>query len=573
VLAAAVCAVLLFAAAPAFAQRTLVIDRFDAEITVSQDGSISVEETIQPTFTGSWNGIYRTIPVEYRTPQGLNYTLRLTIDSVTDGSGASLKYETSRERHYRKIKIWVPGATDTTKTIVVRYRVANALRFFEEHDELYWNVTGDEWEVPIRSAAAVIRLPEGVENIRATAFTGGYGSTEKAATVTIEGSSVRVATTRELSFREGLTVVVGSNPGVIARPTAVDRARDTIFSNLLLLVPPIVFVVMWRLWSRRGRDPNLAPVITRYEPPDGMTPAELGTLVDGTPDMRDLTSTVVDLAVRGFLRIDASEDEGFFGLFSSKDYTFTLQKPRTEWAALKPHESSLLAAMFSWDSEQADFVRLSSLKNKFYKKLPGLKDQLYSMLVERGYYKARPDRVRMWYIIGGIVAGFAVTFGGITLLSWFGIQPASAIVAGVLSGLIMCIFGYFMPARTVGGTRELEKVLGFQEFLSRVEGDRLNRMVKTPEMFEKFLPYAMALGVEDSWAKAFEDIYKQPPNWYSGPGGVHGFRPSMLTSDMSRMSAVAATTMASAPRSSGGSGFGGGGSSGGGFGGGGGGGF
>jgi Predicted membrane protein (DUF2207) C-terminal domain/Predicted membrane protein (DUF2207) N-terminal domain len=572
VLAAGVGALLL-TASPAAAQRTLVIDRFDAAITVSPDGSIAVEETIQPTFTGSWNGIYRTIPVEYRTPQGLNYTLRLTIDSVTDGSGESLKYESSRERHYRKVKIWVPGATDTTKTVVVRYKVANALRFFEEHDELYWNVTGDEWDVPIAVASTTIRLPEGAANIRATAFTGGYGSTDKAATVTIEPSSVRIETTQALSFREGLTAVVGWNPGVIARPTAVDRARDTILSNLLLLVPPIVFVGMWRLWSRRGRDPALAPVQTRYEPPDAMSPAELGTLVDGTPDMRDLTSTVVDLAVRGYLRIDASEDEGFFGFFSSKDYTFTLQRPRTDWQALKPHESSLLAAMFSWNPEQADFVRLSSLKNKFYKKLPGLKDQLYSILVERGYYKARPDRVRMWYIIGGIVAGFAICFGGITLLSWFGIQPASAIVAGILSGLIICVFGYFMPARTVGGTRELEKVLGFQEFLSRVEGDRLNRMVKTPEMFEKFLPYAMALGVEDNWAKAFEDIYKQPPSWYSGPGGVHAFRPSMLTSDMNRMSAVAATTMASAPRSSGGSGFGGGGSSGGGFGGGGGGGF
>jgi uncharacterized membrane protein YgcG len=115
-------------------------------------------------------------------------------------------------------------------------------------------------------------------------------------------------------------------------------------------------------------------------------------------------------------------------------------------------------------------------------------------------------------------------------------------------------------------------VLGFQEFLSQVEGDRLNRMVKTPEMFEKFLPYAMALAVEDSWAKAFDDIYREPPRWYTGPAGVHGFRPSGLTSDLGRMSTQAASVMSSSPRSSGGSGFSGG-SSGGGFGGGGGGGF
>jgi uncharacterized membrane protein len=152
-------------------------------------------------------------------------------------------------------------------------------------------------------------------------------------------------------------------------------------------------------------------------------------------------------------------------------------------------------------------------------------------------------------------------------------QPVAGIAAGMISGIIIVLFGWFMPARTIRGTRELEKVRGFQEFLSRVETDRLDRMVKTPEMFEKFLPYAMALGVEDTWAKAFDGIYKEPPRWYSGPGGVHAFRPSTLTSNLGVMSTQAASVMASAPRSSGGSGFGGGGSSGGGFGGGGGGGF
>jgi uncharacterized membrane protein len=152
-------------------------------------------------------------------------------------------------------------------------------------------------------------------------------------------------------------------------------------------------------------------------------------------------------------------------------------------------------------------------------------------------------------------------------------QPVSAIVAGAASAIIIAAFGWHMPARTLQGTREYEKILGFQEFLSRVEGDRLERVVTTPEMFEKFLPFAMALGVEASWAKAFEGIARQPPEWYTGAAGLHTFRASTFTSDLGRMSASAASVMASAPRSSGGSGFGGGGSSGGGFGGGGGGGF
>jgi uncharacterized membrane protein len=558
---------LLLAATPAAAQRTLVIQRFDATIDVSTDGSILVEEVIAARFTGSWNGLFRTIPVQYRTPQGLNYTLRLDVQSVTDDEGRTLKYESSRERHYRKLKIWVPGAMDATRTVKLRYRVSNGLRFFEEHDELYWNVTGDEWDVPIESASADVRLPEGVSGVRATAFRGAYGSTEQSV-VSIGPESVKVETTRGLGFREGLTLVVGWNPGVVHRPTAVERSASLVYSNLPLAIPPFVFLGMLRLWRARGRDPELAPIATQYEPPHQMTPAELGTLVDGKPDMRDITATVVDLAVRGYLHIAETETEGFFGFLSSKDYTFTLKKPRSDWGVLKTHERDLLKAMFG----SGDSVSLSDLKNKFYKHLPGLRDDLYGKLVSGGFYTGRPDRVRVLYMVGGAVAGVVLAVGSATLMSAFGMQPAAGIVAGILSAIIIGFFGWFMPSRTVRGTRELEKVLGFQEFLSRVEGDRLERMVKTPEMFEKFLPYAMALGVEENWAKAFEGIYREPPSWYTGPGGVATFRPSTFANNLGVMSTQAAAVMASAPRSSGGSGFSGG-SSGGGFGGGGGGGF
>ena len=264
--ATAILALVLLTAAPAAAQRTLVIERFDATIEVSADGSIGVEEYIVARFTGSWNGIFRTIPIEYRSPQGLNYTLRLDIQSVTDDEGRSLKYESSRERHYRKLKIWVPGAANTTKTVKVIYRVANGLRFFDEHDELYWNVTGDEWEIPIESASAQVTLPSGVSGVRATAFRGAYGSTEQT-DVTIEQNGVGVKTTRGLGMREGLTIVVGWNPGVVHRPTAVERTANAVYSNLPLAIPPLVFLGMFRLWRRRGRDPELSPITTQYSRP------------------------------------------------------------------------------------------------------------------------------------------------------------------------------------------------------------------------------------------------------------------------------------------------------------------
>ncbi|HUF25145.1 MAG TPA: DUF2207 domain-containing protein [Vicinamibacterales bacterium] len=559
---------LLLAAAPAAAERTLVIESFDARIAVAADGTIVVEETIRPRYTGSWNGLYRTIPVQYKSPQGLNYTLRLDVESVTDEAGRALRYESSHERHYRKLKIWVPGAVDATKTVKVRYRVTNGLRFFEEHDELYWNVTGDEWDVPIESVAADVRLPDGASGIRATAFRGAYGSTEQAGT-SVEAGRVEVRTTRGLAFREGLTVVVGWNPGVVHRPTAVDKAADVVYGNLPLAIPPFVFAGMWWLWRARGRDPELAPIVTRYEPPGHLTPAELGTLVDGKPDMRDITATIVDLAVRGYLHIEETKNESLFGLLSNKDYRFSLKKPRESWAGLGAHERDLLAAMFGGTLES---VELSDLKDKFYKHLPGLREDLYTMLVTRGFYTGRPDRVRVLYGAAGVMIGLAIAGAGAGTMAAWGMQPVAGIVAGILSGLIIVVFGWFMPSRTIRGTREVEHVLGFQEFLSRVEADRMERTIRTPEMFERYLPYAMALNVADTWAKAFEGIYHQSPSWYTGSEGAPAFRPTVFAGSLGRMSTQAASAMASATRSSGGSGFSGG-SSGGGSGGGGGGGF
>src|SRR5688500_628050 len=130
-------------------------------------------------------------------------------------------------RSYRKLKIWVPGATDATRTVKLRYRVSNGLRFFDEHDELYWNVTGDEWEVPIESASARVRLPDGASGVRATAFRGTFGSTEQS-DVSTDPGGVHVRTTRGLGMREGLTLVVGWNPGLVHRPTAVEKEREIV---------------------------------------------------------------------------------------------------------------------------------------------------------------------------------------------------------------------------------------------------------------------------------------------------------------------------------------------------------
>ena len=562
----------VFPEALAFSTRELRIENFHSETIVMPDGTIDVTETIQAHFIGSpWHGLYRTIPVEYVTPQGLNYSLFLDVKRVTNATGQSLKYESSRERHYRKLKIFVPNADNSTQTISIEYTVSDALRFFEDHDELYWNVTGDEWDIPIQSASARIILPEGTTNIRANVFTGAYRSRAQNADVDIAGNGVEVRTRDPLHLHEGLTVAVAFDKGFVHEPTAANKLFLFFRSNWPLAIPVAAFVIMFNLWWTRGRDPRLRPIAAQYEPPNQLTPGEVGTLVDNSADMRDITASIVDLAVRGYIIIEEHQCDRMLGLMHDKDYNFIAQKDRAEWAKLKPHEQALLDGLFTTGTV-GESVSMSSLENHFYTNLPGIKSDIFSSLVADGYYARRPDSVRSTYIAAGVVVGFLLIFGGVKLAASQGMAPLAFIIAGVLTGAIICGFGWFMPAHTEQGARALEGVLGFEDFLVHVESDRFNRMIKTPEMFEKFLPFAMALGVEKNWSRAFQGIMTQPPQWYRGSYGPN-FYPMMFTSDLNSMSSRAGSVMASAPRSSGGSGFGGGGSSGGGFGGGGGGGF
>lgn len=547
-------------------ERALDIQRFDANIAVNRDGSIDVSESIKVHFIGSWNGIYRVIPVKYQTNQGVNWTIQISLVSATDEQGTALRTETSRNGSLLRYKLWVPGARDDIHTITLRYHAWNALRFFEDHDELYWNVTGNEWDVALGLATATITLPDAATGLRATAFTGTYGSTGKDAGVAIDGKTVRITMPRKLEFKEGLTAVVGWNKGAIVEPTSARRAMGFLGANWPILLPIPVLIFMLMHWNSRGRDPDRLPVSVQYEPPAGMTPAEAGTITDESVDMRDITASMVDLAVRGYLKIEEIEDSKLFGLIKEKDYVFHRLKPDSK--GLASHEQRVLTGLFSGSG---DVVKLSDLKNEFYKNLPGIRDGVMERLVEQGLYVTRPDSVRNRWRVGGVVLGAITAFGGSTMGARIGMTPLPWIVAGFGIGIIFLVIGHNMPARTVKGARALEKVLGFSEFLERVDKERFERVIKTPELFEKYLPFAMALGVDKQWAGAFKDIYTTPPNWYVG-SNMAAFNAASFSHSLSALSTSAGSAMSSAPRSSGGSGFSGG-SSGGGGGGGGGGGF
>jgi len=630
-------ALLLALAAPAAAQdSTIVIRGYDTELLVQPDGVVEVTEAIRLAFTGRWNGIVRDLSLRHNDADGRRRKLDLEVVSVTDGGGQRLRMEEEPDGWMHHLRIFIPGAHNAERAIIIRYRVRNAVRFYfaadsgavdgdgaaaetASFDELYWNVTGNAWTMPIERASARIVLPAGVRPTRWAVYTGYEGSTERNAEVRVDSARgiVTFTTTQPLADGQGMTVAAGWPPGAVAsRPTeaqhlAAVRAhrRAEALRMWPLGLPILVFGLAMRAWRRRGRDPKPESIVVGYEPPEGMTPAELGTLIDHKAEMSDVISTLVDLAVRGYVGIEEREEKHLLGLISSTEYVFHLRRPREEWTGLATHEERFLTALFSvastsgqaWGDLRAAFdearrvhqaggeldreafsarlaaagsrptetVRLEELQNRFYTSVPGIQEAIYESLQARGYYLHRPDKVKGNWIGLGIatlvLGGVAAGFGG-----ELGLAAPGALIAGAaVSAVILFFFGWVMPARTPAGARAREAALGFREFLSRVESDRYRMMITGPEMFERYLPHAMAFGVEARWSKAFDDLYREPPDWYSGTG--HGtFRPSAFTSRMSTMTSSASSTMTSSPSSSG---SGGGGSSGGGSGGGGGSGF
>jgi uncharacterized membrane protein YgcG len=292
----------------------------------------------------------------------------------------------------------------------------------------------------------------------------------------------------------------------------------------------------------------------------------VGTLIDDSTDPRDITSTIVDLAVRGYIKIEEKVDT--FLVFKKKDYVFHLLKPREQWGNdLSPHERVMLENIFAGGSE----TQLSSLKNRFYTAIPVIREDIMSALKRKGMYMLDPGSANGYSIAAAVAIVLLVA--AFWYLGWKNLFNSVPLLigSGLISALIWFLFARQMTAKTVLGARTLVAVLGFQEFMNRVDADRIKRL--PPDTFEKYLPYAMALGVEQHWAQAFADIVKDPPNWYVSQG-AYAFNPIFFSSSMHGMASDMHQVFVSAPRaSSSGSGFGsggGGGFSGGGFGGGGG---
>jgi len=560
---------LIFFVSPALAQY-FTIEKYQSDIMISEDSSVIVKETIETEFHQPRHGIYREIPFKYRDEFGKAVTTPTRVLSVTDESGKAWKYQVKKSGPIIHVRIgdakrYVGGH----QTYVITYEVENAILFFDDHDELYWNITGNHWKAPIKEASATVSLTTNVKskNLMATGFEGGYGSKEECAFETYDNSG-KFSAKRSLNMGESLTLAFGWDKGLVSPPSSWTKFLWAINprENWIFLLPVFSFFYMANRWYQKGRDPKVREsVVVMYEPPKfdnkPLIPAEVGALVDEKLDPRDITSSIVGLAVKGYIKIEEVKKEGL--VFDRTDYY--LKKVKGPDAEVSPFERELMAALFP-AALPGTFV--SDLKNKFYTNLDVLKKALFGELMRKKYFLGSPEKVRNSYIAAGVVV---IIFAVLALIFLIPNAGVKSFVVGILTGIPVLAFAKFMPAKTRAGASAYMDILGFEEFMKRAEKDRLERMADV-NLFSKFLPYAIALDVADNWAKAFEGIYQDPPDWYVSPVGFRTFSPYAFTHSLNSVTSNLGSAMFSAPRSSGGGGgFSGGGFSGGGFGGGGGG--
>ena len=529
-----------------------VINNFTATINVNRDATLDITEKIDADFGDlQKHGIYRYLPLSYKDNVGQSYNLRFKLLSVTDGNGKAWPYEVSGWST-KTIKI---GDADKTvsgqQTYNIHYQIKRGIRFLDT-DELYWNVNGNGWGVPIDKVSASVNFPAGADNIKTKCYVGAMGSENQNCTAQAQGNAAIFAASNLLPY-EGLTVVAGAPKGTLVAPTAAAKIADTLRDNSSYIIFLLSLIAFWLIWYIKGRDPGGKKTIApEFAPPEGLSPSDMGTLKDERADMLDISVGIIYLASRGFLTIKEIEKKGLFG---GKDYEFV---KKSSSASKSPFETKLMEALFGG----LDSKKLSELKNHFYTSIPGLKDQLYDDLLKCGYFATNPNMVR------GIAITLAVIIpGGLMFLSaLISGSLTAAIVSGILLVPFAVWFGMAMPRKTDKGAEALRKTRGFRMFIYTAERYRA-RFEEDKNIFSKYLPYAMVFGLTDKWAQAFKGLDINPPDWYVGHGAFNAIIfANMMTSASQNMS----STMASAPQSSGSSGFGGG-FSGGGFGGGGGG--
>lgn len=565
--------VLLFILLPAVAAAAdggWVMPRNDVVVTIEADGWVLVEETIVADFQVEKRGIIRRIPIRYEA--GLHhYELGFDLLGVTDENGNEHPIRVRKKRNSVQIRIGDAGTYLLGRQVYrLIYRVKRALLWEDDRVVLRWNAIGHEWEVPTAAASIRIVPPAGTDPALAfhDAWTGTWGSRGRDFTSSQELDGSVIYKTGALRPHEGVTIEVSLPGDVVDRPGRAQRAGLWLADNLVYALWPVVFLFCYWYWRRRGRDlGDPGSVAVQYDAPDGLSPGEVGTLVDQKVDPRDISATIVDLAVRGFLSIEQKN-----GLSKRTGEEITFHKGSTG-AQPRPHEALILDRIFA----KGDTAPMDEMTD-FHSIIPKVQKSLYDGLNKDGYFDGNPSTARGKFASLAILAVLAV-FGAAGFLQFLAlgrIFPLPLIISLVLSLVTVVVFSRSMPRRTSKGRRAWEGVAGLEEYIRRAEAGSIASSEKRG-VFERLLPFAMIFGVAHKWAKAFEGIYEASPNWYQGQGS-DPVSTAWIVSSLNSSSTQMQTSMFAPPRSSGGGsggswssgGFSGGGSSGGGFGGGGG---
>jgi uncharacterized membrane protein YgcG len=555
---------------------------FDSLIQVHPDSSMTVTETITYETGVRRRGIVREFPTTYRDAQGRTVTVGFQVLEVTrDGHPEPYHIKTVKngEKIFvgKKDHFLSPGVY----TYTIKYRTDRQLGFFEKHDELYWNVTGHGWEFPIQAAEARVLLPPGGRVLKYAAYTGRQGDKGRDCTVQPGAAEIQFKTTRPLYPGQGLTVVVAWPKGVVQAPTGLDKTgywlRDNLSSAIGILGLVLILGYYLVIWFRVGRDPAKGTIIPLFAPPKDFSPAGVRFLNNQGFDNKVMAAAVVDMAVKGYLTIEEGEEGS---LFTSR--TYTLRKKRDSYDNLSPEEMRAAASLFAGrsaielKSENHSAIKsaLDAVKESLRAKMErvlfvtnlnyflmgaGLTVAALALIVLTSQSTGEAVGSSLWLSIwtvgcaflavlvyrrwvavrgggfGKVLAAIVVTLFalpffvfevvGFGLFGWVISPVAAAAFAGMV--FVNPMFYYLLKAPTLAGRKLMDQIEGFKLFLSVAEKERLNLLnppERTPELFEKFLPYALALDVEVQWTEQFAEVMAQAeaagaaytPVWYSG---------------------------------------------------------
>jgi uncharacterized membrane protein YgcG len=621
--------VLVPALPPAAAQERIL--NFVSDVTVERNGDLLVTETIRVQAEGRQirRGIFRDFPTTYSRPDGSHVEVGFHVDTVTrDG----------KDEHWilqgqsNGVRVLIGNADVTIATgpheYVIRYRATRQIGFYPDFDELYWNATGNGWDFAIDQAEARITLPEQVPFRQNAFYTGPQGAQGKDATV-VEQRPGRIVfrTTRPLPPHNGLTVAAGWQKGLIEPPTTTQQARYWMEDNAALAVAIVGIALLLAYyalaWSKVGRDPPSGVIIPLFGPPAGMSPAATRYVDRMGFDDRCFAASIINLGVNGHLKIDgsgkkptlqhhggghavAAEEQNLEGaLFAAGDAITLVQtnhvtlgnaKTALKDALTCEYLGKLFRNNYLWSGFGLALALLMFIAILTAAVMVNRTDVLAG-LVAGGVFTfpfVMGGAVMMfkgwqrhtggtWLMIGGAIVLLLAVGIGFSVVSSYApgtanLIPAAAIfIAAAISGI-----GFsWLKAPTAVGRKTMDDIEGFRQYLGVAEEDRLNAMNppdKTPELFEHFLPYAVALDVQNAWAKKFAGVlaaagaaavanswYYGDRRWHNDPVAFADHLGSELTQTISSAS--------TAPGSSSSGGSSGGGSSGGGGGGGGGGGW